>query len=55
LLRYEVCPIFINEKLRKQQLNNNEKMWNCKESGDEESPKWCWWGNQCDQIMRRKE
>jgi len=30
LLRYEVYPIFINDKLRKYQFYINEKVWNCK-------------------------
>jgi len=28
LLRYEFCPIFINEKMRKKQSNVSEKVWN---------------------------
>jgi len=36
MLRYEVCPIFINEKMRlismrRYGIAKNEKMWNCKE------------------------
>jgi len=28
MLRYEFCPIFINEKMRKKQSNVSEKVWN---------------------------
>ena len=27
MLRYEFCPIFTNEKMRKKQSNVSEKMW----------------------------
>ena len=30
MLRYGLCPIFINDKMKKYQLDTNWKVWNCK-------------------------
>jgi len=40
VLRYEFCPIFINEKMRKKHSNVSEKVWNHQYDVDGKSELW---------------